>query len=155
MSSRCRYEVATRVYENGGLMKSRKQISAHVVRDDFVLQPKHVQGGDLEGNVVEHPVLLARAAETGHNNGEAEAEVGLESTLLEGAEHGHERGSLAEAQDAVEGTLAFHRVSHSCHALIDAQASLTLLQGVETPGLDVRKPPSPGGCISFSLLRSF
>lgn len=146
--------------EKNRLLKCRKQISAHVVRDDSVLQAKHVQGGDMEGKVVEYLVLLACTAETGYNNGEAEVEVWLQSTLLERAQHGHESSSLAEAQDAVKGTLLLDRSSHGCHALIKAQAFFTLLQGIESLCLDIRKPPSPEGLITSStrsgrLLRSF
>lgn len=138
------------MYEKDRLLKYRKQISAHVVRDDSVLQAKNVQGGDLEGNVVEYLVLLACAAETGYNNGKAEVEVWLHSTLLERAQHGHESSSLAEAQDAIKGTLLLDHFSHSCHALIKAQAFVTLLQGIESLCLDIRKPPSPEGLITSS-----
>lgn len=145
-----RYEVAPRMNENNRLLESREQLSAHVVRDDFVLQTKHVQGGRVEGNAVEYLVLLARAAETGDNDGEAEGEVWLQSTLLERAQHGHEGGALAEAQDAIKGALLLHSLSHRRHAVVEPQALVALMEGVEHTGLDVRKPPSPGGLITSS-----
>lgn len=103
-----------------------------------------MQGGDLEGRVVESLVLITCAAETSDKDGKAEAELWLQFLLVKGAQHGHKSGSLTEAQDAIKWTLGLHGFSHSRHALVEPQTFLTLLLSVETPSLDVRKPPTPG-----------
>lgn len=60
-----------------GLQKRGEELPAHVVRDDSVLQPKHMQRGDLERSIVEDLVLLTCTAEAGDKDGEAETEVWL------------------------------------------------------------------------------
>lgn len=127
-----------RVFEGG------EELPAHVVRDDSVLQSKHMQGGDLEGSAVECLVLLACTAETSDKDGKAEAELWLQFLLLERAQHGHKSCSLTKAQDAVKWTLDLHSFPHNRHAIIEPQAFLTLLLSAETPSLDVRKPPTLG-----------
>lgn len=126
------------------VLEGGEELPAHVVRDDSVLQSKHMQGRDLERSVVELLVFLACAAETSDNDGKAEAEVWLQVLLLKRAQHGHHSCSLTKAQDAVKRTLDLDSFSHNRHALVESQAFLTLLLSAETPGLDVRKPPTLG-----------
>lgn len=59
------------------VLKGGEELPAHVVRDDSVLQSKHMQGGDLEGSIVEYLVFLTCAAETSDKDGEAEVELRL------------------------------------------------------------------------------
>lgn len=129
--------------QNLRLEEGGEELSAHVVRDDSVLQPKHMQGGDLEGSVVEHLVFCTRAAETSDKDGKAEAELRLQSFLLKRAQHGNKSCSLAEAQDAVKWSLDLNSFPYSRHTLIKAQAFHTVLLSIEASSLDVRKPPAP------------
>lgn len=72
-----RNKVTTRMCQNLRLLKRGEELPAHVVRDDAILQPKHMQGGDLEGSVVEYLVFLTCAGETSDKNGKAEVELWL------------------------------------------------------------------------------
>lgn len=130
------------MYQDLLVLKVGEEVPAHVVRDDSILQSKYMQGGDLEGSSVELVMLLTCTAKASDNNGKAEAELWLQFLLLEGAQHGHKRSSLTEAQDAVKWTLGLHSLSHSRHALFDPQAFITLLHSVESPSVDIRKPPA-------------
>lgn len=141
--------MATRMCQDYRVLKGRKEIPAHVVRDNSVLQTKHVQGRDLQGSVVEYIVLLTRAAETSDEDGKTEAELWFKFLLLKRAQHGHESSSLAKAQDAVKWTLGLDSFSHNRHAVVQPQTFFALLLGIETSSLDVRKPPTPGVLISF------
>lgn len=143
VSRRSRNKMAPGMNEDLRVVEGREKLPAHAVRDHFVLQPKHVQGRDLEGSRVERFVFLTGAAETSDKNGKAEVEVRLQFLLLKRAQHGHESCSLTEAQDAVKWTLSRDSFSHGRHALFEAEALLTLLLSVEALSLDVRKPPAP------------
>lgn len=136
--------MATRMNENLRVLEGREELPAHVIRDDSVLKSKHMQGGNLKRSAVEFLMLLTSAAETGNQDGKAEAELWLQCLLLERAQHGHKSCSLAKAQDAIKRTLDLHSFSHGCHALVEPKAFIALLLGTETPSLDVRKPPTPG-----------
>lgn len=130
------------MYEDLRVLERREELSAHVVRDDSVLQSKHMQGGNLKGRAIEVLVFLARAAEASDKGGKAEAELWLQFLLLKRAQHGHKSGSLTKTQDAIKGALALHGFSHSYHTIVEPQAFLTLLLSAETTSLDVRKPPT-------------
>lgn len=123
--------------QNLRVLKREEELPAHVVRDDAILQPKHMQGGDLEGSVVEYLVFLTCAGEASDNNGKAEVELWLQFSLLKGAQHGHKGSSLTKAQDAVKWTLDLHSFPHNRHALVEPQAFLTLLLSIKNPSLDV------------------
>ena len=125
------------------VLEGGEELPAHVIRDDSILQSKHMQGGDLDGTVVEFLVFPTRATKTSNKDGKAEAELWLQFLLLERAQHCHKSCSLTEAKDAVERTLILHSFSHSRHTLVEPQAFLTLLLSTETPSLGVRKPPTP------------
>lgn len=120
-----------RVLERG------EELPAHVVRDDSVLQPKHMEGGDLERSIVEYLVFLTCAGETSNKDGKAEVELWFQFSLLKRAQHGHKCSSLTKAQDAIKWTLDLHSFSKNCHALVEPQAFLALLQSIETPSLDI------------------
>lgn len=135
--------MATRMCQNLRVLEGGKQLPAHVVRDDSVLQSKHMQGWDQEGSTVERLVFLTRAAETSDKYGKAEVELWLQFLLLKRADHGHKSSSLTKAQDAIKWTLDLHSFSYSRQALVESQAFLTLLLCAETPSLDIRKPPTP------------
>lgn len=120
-----------------GLQERGEELPAHVVGDDSVLQPKHMQRGDLERSVVEGLVRLTCAAEAGDQDGEVETEVWLLLFLLEGAKHGHESSSLAEAQDAIKGAIGLHGFPHNRHTLVQPQAFLAQLLSTEAPRLCV------------------
>lgn len=139
--------------EDLGVLEGGEELPAHFIRDHSVLQSKHMQGGHLDGGAVKPLVFRTRAAETSHDDGKAKAEIWLRFLLLERAQHGDEGGPLTEAQDAVKRTLVLHSSSHSCHALVEPQALLALPLSVETPSLDIRKPPTPGVVVP-SRLRS-
>lgn len=162
VSRRSRNKMATRMCQDLRVLEGGEELPAHVVRDDSVLQSKHMQGGDLEGRAVERLVFLTCAAETSDKDGKAEAELWLQFLLLKRAQHGHKSCSLTKAQDAVKWTLDLHSFSHSSHTLVESQACLTLLLSTETSSLDVRKPPSLGVLVvsrsrnwTLLLLRSF
>lgn len=142
VSSWSRYKVATRMYQDLLVLKVGEEVPAHAVRDDSILQSEYMQGGDLEGSSIELVMFLACTAKASNNNGKAEVELWFQFLLLKGAQHGYKRSSLTEAQDAVKWTLGLHGLSHNRHALIDPQAFITLLQSIENPSLDIRKPPS-------------
>lgn len=129
--------MATGMRQDLRVLEGGEELPAHVVRDDSVLQSKHMQGGDLEGGLVEFLVFLTRAGETSDKDGEAEVELWFQFLLLKRAQHGHEGSSLTEAQDAVERTLGFHGFPHHRHTLLDPQAFLTLLLSAEAPSLDI------------------
>lgn len=74
--------MATRMCQDVRVLEGGEELPAHVVRDDSVFQPKHMQGGDLEREVVEFLVLLTCAAETSDKDGKAEAELWLQFLLL-------------------------------------------------------------------------
>jgi len=141
------------------VLEGGEELPAHAVGDDSVLQSKHMHGGDLERRAVELCVFLACAAETSDEDGEAEVEVRLQFLLLKPAQHGHERCSLTEAQDAIERTLVLHSFPHSRHAVAEPQAFLTLLLSTKTQSLDIRKPPTPRVFVASGsrvlFLRSF
>lgn len=137
MSSLSWYEVATGMRQDCGLQERGEELPAHVVGDDSVLQPKHMQRGDLQRSIVEDLVLLTCTAEAGDQDGKTETEVWLCLLLLQGAEHGHQGGSLAEAQDAVKGAVGLHGFPHNRHALVQPQAFLAQLLSAEAPRLGV------------------
>ncbi len=141
-------KMATRMCQDLRVMEGGEELSAHVVRDDSVLQSKHMQGGDLEGSVVEFLVFPTCAAETSNKDGKAEAELRLQILLLKRAQHGNKSRPLTETQDAVKWAEGLHSFSHCSHALVQSQALCTLLLSAETPSLDVRKPPTPGVLIT-------
>lgn len=147
--------MATRMCQNLRVLEGEEELPAHAVGDNSVFQSKHMQGGDLKWRVIESFVLLTRAAETGDEDGEAEAEFRLQFLLLKEAQHGYKSCSLTEAQDAIEWTLDPHSFPHGLHALIEPQAFLTLLQSAETPGLDIRKPPTLRVHVAVLFLWSF
>lgn len=62
----------TVMYEDLSVLEEGEELPAHAVRDDFVLQPEHMQRRNLEGRVVEFVVFLTRAAETSNKDGKAE-----------------------------------------------------------------------------------
>lgn len=129
--------MATGMRQELRVLERGEELPAHVVRDDSVLQSKHMQGGDLEGALVEFLVFLTCAGETSDKDGKAEVELWFQLLLLERAQHGHKGCSLTEAQDAVEWTLGFHCFSHHHHALLNPQAFLTLLLSTEAPSMDI------------------
>lgn len=135
--------MATRMGQNLRVLEGGKKLPAHVVRDDSVLQSKHMQGRDQEGSTIERLVLLTRAAETSDKYGKAEVELRLQFLFLKRADHGHKSSSLTKAKDAIKWTLDLHSFSYSRQALVESQAFLTLLLCAETPSLDIRKPPTP------------
>lgn len=112
--------MATRMCQDLRVLEGGEELPAHVVRDDSVLQSKHMQGGDLEGSVVEFLVFLTCAAETSDNDSKAEAEVWLQFLPLKRAQHGHKSCSLTKAQDAVKRTLDLQSFSHNRHALVQS-----------------------------------
>lgn len=140
--------MATSMCEDVRVLEGWEELSAHVVRDHSVLQSKHMQRGDLERSAVESFVFLTRTAETSDQDGKAKVELGLQFLLLKGAKHSHKSCSLTEAHYAVKWTLNLNSFSHNRHTLVEAQAFLTLLLSVETPSLNVRKPPTSGVLIA-------
>lgn len=67
--------MATGMCQDLRVLEGGEELPAHVVRDDSVLQSEHVQGRDLEGNLVEFLMFLTCAEEASDEDGKAEAEV--------------------------------------------------------------------------------
>jgi len=142
--------MASRMYKDLSVLEGGEEFPAHVAGDDSVFQSKHMQRRDLEWGAVESLVFHTHAAETSNKNGKAEAELWFQSLLLKRTQHGHKGCSLTKTQDAVKRTLDRHGFPYSRHALIEAQALITLLLSAETPSLDVGKPPAPRVLVSSS-----
>lgn len=74
--------MTTRVNEDFRVLEGGEELPAHAVRNDSVLQSKHMQGGDLEESIVEFLMFLTCATKTSDKNGKAEAELRLSFLLL-------------------------------------------------------------------------
>lgn len=136
--------MSSRMDEDLGILEGGQEVSAHVIRDDFIFKSKDMQGGDLQSGAVEFFMFFTQTTKAGDEDGEAKDEFRRHFLLLKRAEHGDKSRSLTEAQHAVKRTVGLHGLFHSRHALLNAEAFLALLESIETAGLRVRKPPASG-----------
>lgn len=80
---RCgRNKMATRMRQDLRVLEGGEEFPAHVVRDDTILQSKHMQGRELDGSAVKFLVFPTCATETSDKDGKAEAELWLQFLFL-------------------------------------------------------------------------
>lgn len=140
----CRNKVSTRMKEDLSSIKRWQQISAHLLWNYTVILSKHMQRGDCyHRSFVEALMLGTSTAKSSDQDGKAEIEIRLWVLFLQGTQHGHQRGTLTKAQDAIERAKILHCSFHSLYTLLQTQAALTLLFSIKTSCLDIREPPAP------------
>lgn len=74
--------MATGMRKDLRVLEGGEELSAHVIRDDTILQSKHMQGGDLDRSVIEFLVFPTCATKTSDKDGKVEVELRLQFLFL-------------------------------------------------------------------------